>query len=103
MSPIKIVRIVALLLAIVMAFVTVPYGSLGLAILGLAIGFMGVSEDRRLLFLVMAAALTVSADALGMVPVIGSYLTAIFTNAAAVLQAGALAVFMVIVKDRLAE
>lgn len=103
MSPIKIVRIVALLLAVVMAFVTIPYGGLALAVLGLAIGFMGVSEDRRVLFLVMTAAVTVSAGSLGVVPAVGGYLTAIFTNAAAVLQAGSLAVFLMIAKDRISE
>jgi hypothetical protein len=103
MSPIKIIRIVALLLAIAMAFVSIPYGSLGLAVLGLAIGFMGVTDDRRLLFLVAAVAVTMSAGALDMVPAIGTYLTAIFNNTAALMQAGALAVFAMIVKDRITE
>jgi hypothetical protein len=103
MSPIKIIRIVALLLVLVMAFVVIPYGGLGLAVLGLAIGFMGVPDDRRLLFMVTTAALTLSAGSLGMVPAIGDYLTAIFTNATAVMQAGTLAVFLMIVKERLSE
>ncbi len=103
MSPANIVRILALLLAIAMAFITVPYGALGLALLGLVLGFIGVPDERRMTFMVMALALTLSAGSLDMVPAVGGYLTAIFNNAAAVMQAGVLAIFVMVVKDRLTE
>jgi len=103
MNAAKIIRILALLLAIVMAFVSVPYGALGLAVLGLLNGFMGVEEERRINYLLMAIALTMSASALNMVPAVGSYLTAIFSNIAAVLQAGVLALLMLVIKERVID
>ena len=103
MSITNIIRILAMALAAAMAFMTVPYGALGLAVLGFVMGFMGVPEERRMMFMVATAALTVSAGALGAVPAVGEYLTAFFTNAAAVMQAGTLAVFLMIVKDRITE
>jgi len=103
MNAAKIIRILALLLAIVMAFVSVPYGALGLAVLGLLNGFMGVEEERRINYLLMAIALTMSASALNMVPAVGSYLTAIFSNIAAVLQAGVLALLILVIKERVID
>lgn len=103
MNAAKIIRILALLLAVVMAFASVPYGALGLAVLGLLNGFMGVEEDRRIPYLLMAIALTMSASALNMVPAVGSYLTAIFSNIAAVLQAGVLALLILVIKERVVD
>ena len=103
MSIDNIARILAIVLALVMAFVAVPYGGLGLVVLGLVIGFMGVPEERRMMFLVLTVALTASAGALGGIPAVGGYLSSFFSNAAAVLQAGTLAVFLMIAKDRITE
>ena len=103
MSAVKIVRIVAILVAIAAAFVAIPYGAVLMALLGLAIGFMGVTEERRILFLVMAVALVTAAGSLGSIPAIGEYLTAILGNMSAIVNAGAIAVILMIVKDRLTE
>ena len=75
--------------------------ALGLAVLGLLNGFMGVPVERRVTYMVTALALVMSVDALDMVPAVGGYLTAIFANLSAVLNAGVLAVMVMIVKDRL--
>lgn len=101
MDAVKIIRIIALLLAIAAAFVTIPYVALALALLGLLNGFMGVPNERRVTYMVTALALAMSVDALNMVPAVGAYLTAIFANLSAVLNAGVLAVVIMIVKDRL--
>jgi len=103
MSTIKIIRIVALIVAIVAAFVVIPYAALAMVILGLAIGFMGVPEDRRLIYMVTAVTLTTVAGSLGVIPVAGEYLTAILTNTSTIINAGAVAVILMIVKDRLTE
>ena len=103
MSIDNIARILAILLALVMAFVAIPYGGLGLAVLGLVIGFTGVPEERGMLFMVITIALTASAGALNGIPAVGGYLTAFFNNAAAVMQAGTLAVFLMVAKDRITE
>jgi len=103
MDTVKIVRIVALIIAVVAAFVTIPYITLVMVILGLVIGFMGVPEERRLIYMVTAVTLTTVAGSLGSVPAIGEYLTAILTNASTIVNAGAVAVILMIFKDRVTE
>ena len=104
MNAVKIIRILALALAVVAAFVAdIPYAGLGLVILGAANGFMGVTEDRRLIYLVTAGVLSIAAGAWGSVPAVGEYLTAIFTNVSTVLNAGVLSVVVMIIKDRITE
>lgn len=101
MNALKIIRLIALALAVVAAFATIPYAALGLAVLGLLNGFMGVPTERRMAYMVTALALAMSVNALDMVPTVGGYVTAIFGNFSAVLNAGVLAVVIMIVKDRL--
>ena len=103
MDTVKIIRLAALAVAIIAAFVAIPYIALILVVLGLALGFMGVPEERRLLFLVTAVALTSVAGALGPIPVVGEYLTAILTNISAAINAAAVAVIIMIIKDRISE
>ncbi len=50
MNTIKIIRLLALAVALIAAFVTFPYAVLTMIVLGLIIGFMGVPEDRRLIY-----------------------------------------------------
>lgn len=103
MDTAKIIRIVALLVAVVAAFANIPYAAEVMIVLGLAIGFVGLHEDKRLQFLVMAVALNFVANALDPLPGIGPYLTAILGNVSTIVSAGAVAVIVMIVKDRLAE
>ena len=103
MNAIKIIRIVALALAVIAAFVAIPYVALAFIVLGLLIGFMGVTEDRRLLFLVMAGVLGMVANTLDPIPAVGTYLTGILTNASAILNAGAVAVILMVIWDRVTE
>lgn len=101
MDAVKIIRIIALLLVIGATFADIPYAALGLAVLGLLNGFLGVPTERRVTYLVTALALAMSVDALDMVPAVGGFLTSLFANLSAVLNAGVLAVMVMIVKDRL--
>ena len=103
MDAVKIIRIVAVVLALAAAFVTIPFAALLMALLGLAIGFMGVPDERRVLFLVTAVALATAAGSLGAIPAIGDYLTAILGNISAIVNAGAIAVILMIIKDRITE
>ena len=100
MNAVKIIRIIALILALVAAFVTIPYVTIAFIVLGLALGFMGVAKDERLTYLVFAIALKYFADALGGIPAVGEYLTAILTNFAAVVAAAGVAVVLMIIKER---
>ncbi|HEY5679855.1 MAG TPA: hypothetical protein VIS55_07305 [Pseudomonadales bacterium] len=103
MSAVNIIRIVALVLAVVGAFVTIPYAAAALVILGLVAGFMGVDEERRLMVLLMAVALAVVADGLGPIPAVGDYLTAILTNLSGVFDGLAIAVILTAIYERITQ
>ena len=103
MDTTKLIRIAAVALAVIAAFVAIPYIALIMVVLGLATGFMTVPEERRLIFLVTVVTLANVSGALGSIPAIGEYLTAILENLSAILSAGAVAVILMIIKDRLTE
>jgi len=94
---------VALAVAVIAAFAEFPYAVLTMVVLGLAIGFMGVPEDRRLMYMVTAITLTSVVGALGSIPVAGDYLTAILTNTSTIINAGAVSVISMIIWDRITE
>ena len=50
MSPVNIIRWIALAVAVIAAFVAVPYAGLAMVVLGAALGFMGVGSDERVDF-----------------------------------------------------
>ena len=95
----KIVRIVALLFAIVAGVVTIPQSALVIAILGLVGGYF-VEEDRRVPYMVMTLTLALVHGALSPIPGIGSYLTDILGSVSALLNAGACTVIVMQIYDR---
>lgn len=103
MDTIKIIRLAALAVAVIAAFVTIPYVGLCMIVLGLAMGFMGVPEERRMIFMITAVTLTAVAGSLGPIPVAGDYLTAILTNLSTIINVAAVAVILMIIKDRVTE
>ncbi|UCG72858.1 MAG: hypothetical protein JSV45_00280 [Chromatiales bacterium] len=102
-NAIKITLIVGLVLALVGAFIDVPYGAFALIILGLVLGFLGIGDSDRLLFLVMAVALATAANSLDVVPEIGDFLTAILSNASALISAAAIVVIGKILTARISS
>ena len=103
MNPVKIIRIVVLIVALVAAIFTIKYSTFVLVVLGLTMGFMGVEEERRMMYLVTAIALATITGSLGAIPVVGDGLTAILTNLSTAVSAGAVAVIAMIIKDRVME
>ena len=103
MDTAKIVRIVALVVAVAAAFVAIPQIGLIMVVVGIALGFLAVTEDHRLLFLVIAVALAQVAGAFGAIPAVGTYVTDIMTNVSSIVNAAALTVILMVVKDRLTE
>ena len=103
MNVVNILRIVAIAAAVIAAFVTIPndYDAIALVLLGLVIGFIGIEAERRILYLVMAVALTTVAGGLGVIPMAGEYLTGILTNLSTVINAGAIAVILTIIYERI--
>jgi hypothetical protein len=103
MDTVKIIRIASLAVAVIAAFVTIPYVALIMVILGLAWGFMGVPEEGRLIYMVTAVTLASVVSSMGPIPVVGEHLTAILGNVSAIINAGAVAVILMIGKDRITE
>ncbi len=92
MNAKKIVLIVGLVLALVAGFVNVPYAAFALVVLGLVLGFLGIGDSDRLLFLVMTVTLATVAGSFGVVPEIGKLLTEIVSNVSAMISTAAIVV-----------
>ncbi len=105
MSPLKIVRLVSLLVAVVFAFITIPAAALVMAVLGLALGIMGDMADssNRTYLLVFAVALASVSGAAGAIPIIGDYISLIMGNMSTIVNAMALGIIVMAIKDRVLE
>ncbi len=73
----KIVGLVALLVAVVGAFVSIPYAAAILVVLGIVGGYF-VIADHHVRVMVSALVLFTLAGSLSAIPAVGSYLAAIF-------------------------
>lgn len=100
MDVAKIVRLVAVLFAVVAGVVTIPQAAAIIAVLGLVGGYF-VEEDRRLNFMVMTLTLALAHGALGALPEVGRYLTDILASLSALLNAAACTVIVMAIVDRL--
>ena len=74
-----------------------------MAIIGLVLGGMAVDADRRTDFLVLTLVLAAVSSAAGPTPVVGEYVSNIMANVSTIFNAGALAVIIMVIKDRLTE
>ncbi|MCF6299606.1 MAG: hypothetical protein L3J52_00550 [Proteobacteria bacterium] len=97
----KIIRIVALLAAVALAFVSTGQNALILAVVGLVLGALAVEADHRKLFLIALIALNVVQASLSSIPVVGVYLTDILGNMSAVANAAGVVVIFMMIKDRI--
>ncbi len=95
----KIVRIVAVLVAIVTGVATIPQAALLIAVVGLVLGYFIATADR-LQYLVGTLVLVTVAGSLGAVPAIGTYATGILTSLGALMSAGAITVIVLILYEK---
>jgi hypothetical protein len=86
-NPFKIVGWVAIAIAVLGAFVEIPYAGMLLVLLGLVAGYAMAAEDH-VRVLVSALVLTSLSGVLMNIPELGQYLTSIF-SAAGTFAAGA--------------
>jgi len=99
MNRVGIVGTLGILVAVVGAFVSIPYAALILLALGL-VGGIGQEPDLNVRVIVSAIALKMLAPAFDAVPAIGSYLTSVTTNVGALLAGVALCVIFTNVYKR---
>lgn len=79
-------------IAVIMAFVSVPNGFVILAVLGLIVGFMNITDDESQGFLIAAIALMLTATSIGSLPEIGATLSSVGAGLAAFVAPAALVV-----------
>ena len=97
----KIVRLVAVLFAVVAALVAIPQSAVIIAVLGLAVGWF-VEEERRSLYLVFTLTLAVAAQgALSALPAVGGYATDILGSLSSLASAGAVTVITMMTVERI--
>ena len=99
MDASKIIRLVAVLVAVLAAFVSIPEEAAIIAVLGLVGGYY-VEEDRATAFLVTALALGAVNGALGSVWGIGSYISDILGSLSNLLNAAACTVIALGIYNR---
>jgi hypothetical protein len=99
MNATKIVGLIGVLVAIVGAFVAIPYAAAILLIIGLFVG-LSIIADHHVRVIVSALALTALAHTFDAIPQVGSYLSTIVSNLG-VLAAGA--ALMIILRNMYAR
>lgn len=80
MNPFKIIGWVALAIAIVGAFMEIPYSGLILLVLGLVIGVAIAAEDHVRVLVTALVLTSLSGVFAANIPNIGGYLTGIYAN-----------------------
>jgi hypothetical protein len=91
----KIAGLLGIALAIVGAFVAIPYGAAILLILGLVVG-VSIVPEHHVRVMVSALVLNGLAHVFDAIPGLGSYLTTIFANIGVLAAGGA---FMIILRN----
>ncbi len=99
MDVAKIVRLVAVLFAVVAGLVAIPQSTAIIAVLGLVVGWF-VEEERRGPYMLVTLTLALAHGALGPIPFVGGYLTDILGSVSALLNAGACTVIVMTIVDR---
>jgi len=93
MSLQKIVGLIAVAIAIISAFVTIPYVTAALVILGL-VGGLSIIADEHVRVIVSALALTALAGTLNAIPQVGSYLANIVGGLGQLAAGGAIMIIL---------
>ncbi len=96
----KIVKLVGVLVAIVAAFVTIPYSAVVVALLGIA-GAWFIAEDDRSRFLIAAVALSIAHSGLDVIPTVGPWISTALGGLNSLFLAAAATVIVLGIIDRL--
>ena len=96
----KIIKLVGVLVAIVAAFVAIPYSALLVALLGIA-GAWFIAEEDRSRFLIAAVALSVAHAGLNGIPMVGPMITTALGGLNGLFMAAAATVIVLGTVDRL--
>jgi|TARA_B110000503_G_scaffold132419_1_gene208361 hypothetical protein len=105
MNALKIVRLVAMAVAVIGAFAVIPEAAVIMAVIGLAMGVMGDMEDnsKRTYMMVLTVTLATVAGAAGPLPLVGIYVSDIMGNMSTIMNAAALGIILSAMKDRVMD
>ena len=105
MNALKIVRLVAMAVAVIGAFTAIPEAALIMAVIGLVMGVMDDMADNsnRTYMMVFAVTLATVAGAAGPLPLVGSYISDIMGNMSTIMNAAALGIILSAMKDRVMD
>lgn len=98
----KIIGFVAIALAVVAAFVNIPYAAAVLVVLGIPIG-IAAAGDAHVRILVSALVLNLVGHAFDAIPALGMYIGGIIANVGVVLAGAAVAIVFKNIYKRLTE
>ena len=96
----KIVRLVAVLFAVVAGLVAIPQSAVIIAVLGLVVGWF-VEEERRIHYMLFTLTLAVVHTSLSPIPTIGTYLTDVLASLSSLANAGAVTVITMMTIERI--
>ena len=96
----KIIKLVGVIVAIVAAFVAIPFSAVVVALLGIA-GAWFIADDDRMRFLVAAIALNLAQGGLDAIPAVGPIITTALGGLNGLLLAAAATVVILGTIDRL--
>jgi hypothetical protein len=96
----KIIKLVGVIVAIVAAFVAIPYSAVIVALLGIA-GAWFIADDDRMRFLVAAIALNLAQGGLDAIPAVGPIITTALGGVNGLFLAAAATVVVLGIVDRL--
>ena len=96
----KIIKLVGVLVAVIAAFVEIPFSGLVVALLGIA-GAWFIAEEDRSRFLIAAVALTMAYSGLDAIPVLGPWITTALGGLNGLFMAAAATVIVLGTVDRL--
>ena len=96
----KIIKLVGVLVAVVAAFVAIPFSGLLVALLGIA-GAWFIADEDRSRFLIAAVALNVAHGGLDAIPTVGPMLTTALGGLNGLFLAAAVTVIVLGTVDRL--
>lgn len=95
----KIVKLVGVLVAVIVAFVAIPYSAVIVALLGIAGGWF-IAEDDRSRFLIAAVALSIAHGGLDAITVVGPFISTALGGLNGLFMAGAATVIVLGTIDR---
>lgn len=103
MGVLQIIRLLGMAIALIAAFIIVPYAVISLTVIGLVVGFVDDMQDNsnRVYWLIIAMGLATVQGAAAPLPVIGGPITEVMGNMSILMSAVALGLLFNAMRERI--